>query len=146
MRFEVEKEEDKQFPVWSDGKYVGYIIECEETVAQSSGKPMFKLNVEVLHFDKKQKIYDYATCEVGKQWKLRELSKSVGINDKYKAGNMVPSDLLGKKVVCNLITEIYDNKKRNKIKSYCPLDTQTTLPPMQTTEQFVAELDSDIPF
>jgi hypothetical protein len=81
--------------VWPSGHYPFVIVDAEEKLSASKGNPMLELRIEISRRDgKKRVVRDYLLPQ--RQEKLLHAAKACGVLEAYKAGQMIPDDLIGK--------------------------------------------------
>lgn len=118
MRFEPKSEEElKAEKVLPKGEYEVEIVGCQEQVSKKSGLDMLKLTLRVHGPERVVIANDYIVCN--QQDKLHNLCTSIGIVDKYAAGEVGPLELQGQWAYAKVDveeSEMYDPK--NVIKKY----------------------------
>ena len=111
---EAELKADKVLP---KGEYNVEIVGCEEQVSKKSQKDMLKLTLKIHGPEKAVLANDYIVCD--QQDKLHNLCSSIGIVDKYAAGEVGPDELVNQWAFAKVDVESSDQYgDKNVIKKY----------------------------
>lgn len=97
MRFTPKsKEELDARDLMPKGEYDAEILESEETVSKTSGKPMFKLKLGVYDAGGRQQwVYDYIVCDT---YKLPNIARACRLFSRYESGELTADELRGRDV------------------------------------------------
>ncbi len=112
-----------QWAPWPNGTYDFEIISSTDGTSKSSGAPMITVELRVFSADGKHRdLKDYLVGSL--QGKIHALCKSIGIEDRYLAGELEAQDLLGCAGKCRLGIETDEwngeRRQKNKITGYIP--------------------------
>ena len=148
FEFNPKEAEDKTFICLPAGEYEAEIVNAENKVSKSSGKPMIELQMNCHATDGNTvRVFDYIV-NPSSLWKLKSICRCCGMD--FNEGKIDEQLLVGRRMSVKLKVRPATDKYSEKNEVFAYLENITSTTPMQATNSDTlktAAVDTDnVPF
>ena len=148
FEFNPREAEDKTFICLPAGDYEAEIVNAENKVSKSSGKPMIELQMNCHATDGNAvRVFDYIV-NPSSLWKLKSICRCCGMD--FNEGKIDEQLLVGRRMSVKLKVRPATDKYSEKNEVFAYLENITSTTPTQSTNsdtlKTAAVVDDNVPF